>query len=842
MKPKRRSTFSPARADTTLKSPRAKRKRLDSSSPSRRKSSNSSDEVKPPPEFIPFRYEKLCPKLQELLGINSDEISLDKDDLLTLQHELEKMLAHSADYMRRAHGEVTYLNTGDYPVQDLRTRPMPVFKVREFVPVSPTATKELHETLCGLPEDDKDDNLDIWPPHHIPQRFWTWCKEDFLTPIDAEYLKNFKAQLLDKYDPKGLKDYFVNEPWKHRKRHSNRLRLCSSDLQGSRSARRSSVDVNSLEKRNKEKDERSQANSNSSVRKASGSLSTRQTRAQDSKLAPLISDVVFAASREMRKDDMSTPVRRSSIRLHSLDDCEDERKTSIKSELTDVGSHDSSCSEFHGNGFTSRSPLSSRMHSPRIKRETRDEEDEWDRPGPSTACPSSSVSNGRCNGELKTRPRRNGEIKRENGIHSVPCDLSSPSLSAASSGNEEGEVERHYREIGSRIVKMLVQRGLIPSSTEHVYREIATGSISRDDLISREGKDDDDDSDLDEVSEELLRCQMELQELEPRLRGVISHCWSKVRAEFAYWETSKQLDDADTDLFRLGVNMYRELPTRRLPISSELPTLRTALCRRNRKARQHYGSLYKRLPKYRKRSAMDYRVRIALAFALSCVVRGLNSSDVSSLNEVQRKEVPIALTDVLKTSTVTVGSLPTTAPNAGVADSLSNGAASVRHPFSADVMEAKSSESKKSSANRTTSVDPDANVDEGANAAPPADDVAVGEGVAKEDTEPVKGKDKEENQLGAMVEDAKGNVPVPQAPSKPQTRVDLEEPEDSHFMTFAVVGMLLVFCLYLLHHNKKKILGLVFEGRATGPSRRNVRYRRLSQRDDHEAFKEDVIY
>lgn len=57
--------------------------------------------------------------------------------------------------------------------------------------------------------------------------------------------------------------------------------------------------------------------------------------------------------------------------------------------------------------------------------------------------------------------------------------------------------------------------------------------------------------------------------------------------------------------------------------------------------------------------------------------------------------------------------------------------------------------------------DPDAHVDEGANAAPPADDVAAGEGVAKEDVEPAKGKDKEENQLGAMVEDAKGNVPAP---------------------------------------------------------------------------------
>ncbi|KAK6015032.1 hypothetical protein OSTOST_19552, partial [Ostertagia ostertagi] len=64
------------------------------------------------------------------------------------------------------------------------------------------------------------------------------------------------------------------------------------------------------------------------------------------------------------------------------------------------------------------------------------------------------------------------------------------------------------------------------------------------------------------------------------------------------------------------------------------------------------------------------------------------------------------------------------------------------------------------------SQDPDAHVDEAANAAPPADDETAGEGVAKEDTEPVKGKDKEENQLGAMVEDAKGNIPAPPVPNK----------------------------------------------------------------------------
>ncbi|PIO71785.1 hypothetical protein TELCIR_06308, partial [Teladorsagia circumcincta] len=136
--------------------------------------------------------------------------------------------------------------------------------------------------------------------------------------------------------------------------------------------------------------------------------------------------------------------------------------------------------------------------------------------------------------------------------------------------------------------------------------------------------------------------------------------------------------------------------------------------------------------------------------------------------------------------------------------------------------------------------DPDAHVDEAANVAPPADDETAGEGVAKEDTEPVKGKDKEENQLGAMVEDAKGNIPAPPVPNKIQTHVDFDQSEDSHFMTFVVVGGLLVFCLYLLHHNKKKILGLVFEGRAPGHQRRNVRYRRLSQRDEHD--KEDIIY
>ncbi|KAK6751585.1 hypothetical protein RB195_003162 [Necator americanus] len=585
MKPKRRSTFSPASVETTLKSPRPKRKRFDSTSPQRRKSSNSSDEVKPPPEFIPFPYEKLCPKFRDLFGKNAEDFTLEKDDLLVLQHELERMLAHSADYLRRAHGEVTYLNTGEYPVQDLRTRPMPSYKLRETLPLSPTTTQEMQDTLCGLPEDDTEDNVDIWPPHHIPQRFWTWCKSDFLTPIDADYLKDFKLCLIDKYSAEELKEYYVNEPWKHRKRQ--RSRIASGDATCPRTRRKSSIDGPSAEKKQEHKKEKEE-------KKVPSTSSLRPTRISDSKLAPLISDVVCAASREMRKEEFTTPVRRLSLRLHSRDDGEDERKISVKSEPSDLSNHDTndgvSVDVVQSNGITQRSPISSRLHSPRIKKESREEMDDyWDRPGPSNA---HTLPNGKCNGELKSRLKRNGETKVENGVQSnSPSKVFSPSSSAVSSVSEENEIERHYREIGSRIVKMLVERGLIPSSTEHVYREIATSSVERDLVVSHEGKEDDDDSDLDEVSEELLRCQMELQELEPRLRGVVSHCWSKVRGDFAYWETAKQLDDADTDLFRLGVNMYRDLPTRRVPTNTELPTLRAALRRRNRKARQHYARL-----------------------------------------------------------------------------------------------------------------------------------------------------------------------------------------------------------------------------------------------------------
>lgn len=49
----------------------------------------------------------------------------------------------------------------------------------------------------------------------------------------------------------------------------------------------------------------------------------------------------------------------------------------------------------------------------------------------------------------------------------------------------------------------------------------------------------------DEVSVELMRTQQELKDIEPEVRGAVLHCWFKLQEDFAFWETLRQLDEAD---------------------------------------------------------------------------------------------------------------------------------------------------------------------------------------------------------------------------------------------------------------------------------------------------------
>ncbi|PAV64672.1 hypothetical protein WR25_01921 [Diploscapter pachys] len=210
-----------------LKSPRNKRRKGDKTvkSPKRRRSVG---EVRPPPEFIPFNYQTNCPEFTRLLDTN--ESDLDGTVLTNLQHELEAMLVHAADYQRRAYGEVTFLQTGEYPVQDLRNRPMPRCKLRQqpsvaqMSPVPNPNNPMLHTptsadgpAICGLPvESGYPDDNDAWPPPNVIHRFWNWHKLDILHANEPGLLRSFKSLLLDKLQESEYRSLYENTPWKYR--------------------------------------------------------------------------------------------------------------------------------------------------------------------------------------------------------------------------------------------------------------------------------------------------------------------------------------------------------------------------------------------------------------------------------------------------------------------------------------------------------------------------------------------------------------------------------------------------------------------------------------------------
>jgi hypothetical protein len=47
-----------------------------------------------------------------------------------LQFQLEHLLADNLDWQKNIYGEMTFLSTGDYPTDDLRSRPMPSYELR----------------------------------------------------------------------------------------------------------------------------------------------------------------------------------------------------------------------------------------------------------------------------------------------------------------------------------------------------------------------------------------------------------------------------------------------------------------------------------------------------------------------------------------------------------------------------------------------------------------------------------------------------------------------------------------------------------------------------------------
>lgn len=48
-----------------------------------------------------------------------------------MQFQLENLLADNVDWQKNIFGEMTFLSTGDYPTDDLHSRLMPSFELRD---------------------------------------------------------------------------------------------------------------------------------------------------------------------------------------------------------------------------------------------------------------------------------------------------------------------------------------------------------------------------------------------------------------------------------------------------------------------------------------------------------------------------------------------------------------------------------------------------------------------------------------------------------------------------------------------------------------------------------------
>ncbi|CAI5447778.1 unnamed protein product [Caenorhabditis angaria] len=528
----------------------SKRRRMESSPP-------HEESPIPHTEYPIFDYEQKCPIFKKLVV---DEEDMKASELIELQHELEEMLAKTSMYLRKARGEVQYLIDGEYPKENLRKRLMPTYELRrDETPESPSPTAILEkEGICGLPEEDLDDLDDKNTLYHLPTTFWTWCRADFLKNVDAEYLQKFKEQFVDKYSNEEMQQYFVNEPWKHRKKIRNGTNTKNGKASTSTS--------------NGKKDNNRRKRKSSVEKEKDGGTNN------NSKIIPIIGSMVASACR-------SAPETPASLRRTRGND----RKSSssykydpIEVQTDEENSEDEDDERPFENGCEKQQRTSPRLHSPRIMKK---EDDEFNGLSP--------VNGNRItNGSSKKKLLRNGEKKSSGTAQNLNFEA------------KESETLDSFDALtmGSTLVNKLIAAGIVHSSCAHVFTQITKTDTDLAEtsgpFVDEEGRDEADDSDMDELSEELEKCQIRLQNLQPRLNAVMALAWRTAKAQYSYWKTYEAMRAADYDLFRLGVNIYREFP-RRMPTLVEQPILKEAMRRRNRLARFHYGQSYRRHPKFR---------------------------------------------------------------------------------------------------------------------------------------------------------------------------------------------------------------------------------------------------
>ncbi|GMT25121.1 hypothetical protein PFISCL1PPCAC_16418, partial [Pristionchus fissidentatus] len=183
--------------------------------------------VQAPPEFLAFDYNLQCPTLRGVLKAEETLSSIKTEVLRALQHELEAMLAHTMDFMRRAAGDLQFLETGDYPMVNLKNRAMPCYQMRQAPnsPMSPTTQVHHEISLRSLliPAAAPDEDVDVWPPPHLATRYQSYlAMEKEENVIDRKALDEFAKFMDDEMNEVDLDFVTVRVP-----EYRNRLRYAS---------------------------------------------------------------------------------------------------------------------------------------------------------------------------------------------------------------------------------------------------------------------------------------------------------------------------------------------------------------------------------------------------------------------------------------------------------------------------------------------------------------------------------------------------------------------------------------------------------------------------------------
>lgn len=580
----------------------SRKKRGESSSPNRRR---GSDDVHPPPEFSPYDYEaKAMYLLRCLRGQHYPFLS---NGFIQLVHELEEMLATNNFLREYMLGEIQFMNEGFYPTPDLNSRPMPSYSSKNderqptpeegseapSVRASTVQTEEeiaKEAEICLLPEEGEDDDFDEYPAYHVGTRFWTWCRKSFMGKIDSAFLESFKEVVLDAYSEEELQKYLVNEPWKYRKRAVRRKSLNASGSKkkvsisnevtsppnGKNGARKSSLTGYRIPNRRNSEKEKEPLNNN--------------------KIMPIMGSMFQTAIKEFKdgKNQPETPTaRRGRSRMTSPDFTKERKLAKLEIDTESDDDDDGMCSGTNQRG-------SSRLYSPRsVKKERHDEEYERMENG---HC-STNGTNGHTRGPISPK-RKNGDIRNYFNSASKPSTSSSSHQNGI---NEWDEMEHpsdledlDMRAMGERIVAKFIAGGIIEESSADIFGRMADGDGESINVkMSEEGKEDAEDQEVGELAEELHSLQMSLKDEIAASKSILSSTWRRAKAHFAFLHTFNELKRGDYDLFKLGINMYRDFPNRKLPGISETTLLKHSLRKRNHLARLHYGKMYRRHPKYR---------------------------------------------------------------------------------------------------------------------------------------------------------------------------------------------------------------------------------------------------